>query len=116
MYVLSTTSYFPQPLHDACLAAAAGWQYGLKYAINTPGLMGCSGAVAAISGYKAFLEPWGLPPSIPVPLPLILSTLIYCCLFIREQVSNEQWNNADTRGTMPIMNGAMMLAACHVVV
>eukprot|EP00775_Hariotina_reticulata_P005864 gene5864-6105_t len=66
--------------------AGAGQQYGLKYAINTPGLMGCSGAVAAISAYKTFLEPLGLPHNIPVPLPLFLSTLLYCCLFIREPV------------------------------
>jgi hypothetical protein len=85
----------PVGAHAAAAAAAAaavicywaGPEIGLKYALNTPGLLGCSGSVAAISSYKAFLEPLGVPHlGIPLPIPVVLFTLVYCCLFVREQV------------------------------
>lgn len=72
----------------AAAAAAAGPEFGLKYAINTPGFLGCSGAVAAISAYKAMLQPMGVAHigSMAVPAPVALVTLLYCCTYIREQV------------------------------
>ncbi|WIA30804.1 hypothetical protein OEZ86_000862 [Tetradesmus obliquus] len=69
-----------------CWWDASGPEFGLKYALNTPGLLGCSGPVAAISSYKALLEPLGVPHlGIPLPVPVVLFTLVYCCLFVREQ-------------------------------
>jgi hypothetical protein len=66
---------------------AAGPEFGLKYAVNTPGFLGCSGAVAAITAYKAALQPMGLPGiGFPVPLPIAVIGFLYCCLYIREQV------------------------------
>eukprot|EP00879_Flechtneria_rotunda_P014476 GHRR01015126.1.p1 GENE.GHRR01015126.1~~GHRR01015126.1.p1 ORF type:complete len:278 (+),score=63.08 GHRR01015126.1:121-954(+) len=69
-----------------CWWDASGYDFGLKYALNSPGLLGCSGAVAAITAYKAALEPMGVPhTTIPMPVPVSLTVLLYCCLFIREQ-------------------------------
>jgi hypothetical protein len=43
--------------------------------------------VAAISAYKAALQPLGLPQvGVPLPVPIVAATLLYCCLYIREEV------------------------------
>jgi hypothetical protein len=71
----------------ACFAVA-GLEFGLRYAVNTPGLLGCSGAVAAITAYKAALQPMGLPGvGLPLPVPIAVVGFFYCCLYIREAVS-----------------------------
>jgi hypothetical protein len=70
-----------------CLVVA-GPEFGLKYAVNTPGVLGCSGAVAAITAYKTALQPMGLPGiGFPLPLPIAVIGFLYCCMYIREQVS-----------------------------
>lgn len=63
-----------------------GPDFGLRYAANTPALVGCSGAVAAITAYKAALQPMGLP-GVGLPLPIAVVGFLYCCLYIREAVS-----------------------------
>lgn len=78
-------SSFLRPLLSLLLCA--GPEFGLKYAVNTPSLLGCSGAVAAITAYKAALQPMGLPGVIlPLPLPIAVLGFVYCCLYIREKV------------------------------
>lgn len=69
-----------------CWYDAGGPDFGLKYAVNTPSLLGCSGAVAAITAYKAALQPMGLPGvTLPLPLPIAVLGFVYCCLYIREK-------------------------------
>lgn len=71
------------------LVCPAGPEFGLRYAINTPGFLGCSGAVAAVSAYKSLLGPMGVAHigSVALPLPMVAVTLLYCCTYIREEVS-----------------------------
>lgn len=78
-----------------------GPEFGLRYALNTPGLYGCSGAVAAICAYKATLQPLGMPAvGVPLPLPVVAATLLYCCLYLREAVSLLGRKHARTEGLL----------------
>lgn len=77
----------PAMFAPCCLSQLVGPDFGLKYALNTPANVGCSGAVAAITAYKATLQPMGLPrPGMFLPLPIAVVGLLYCCLYIREKV------------------------------
>jgi len=90
---LQCSSPFLTPLPS--LLWCAGPDFGLKYAVNTPSLLGCSGAVAAITAYKAALQPMGLPGvTLPLPLPIAVLGFVYCCLYIREKVRGLQSRRA----------------------
>jgi membrane associated rhomboid family serine protease len=65
---------------------AGGWQYGLKYAANTPAFFGGSGGVAAVLAYKAALEPAAMKLLVVVPLPIVFVAFVYCCLEMKEAV------------------------------
>jgi hypothetical protein len=70
-----------------CCCCCAGPEFGLRYAANTPAFVGCSGAVAAITAYKAALQPMGLPGVGGLPMPIAVVGFLFCCLYIREAVS-----------------------------
>lgn len=72
--------------HAVVCWCCTGPEFGLRYAANTPALVGCSGAVAAITAYKAALQPMGLP-GMGLPMPIAVIGFLFCCLYIREAVS-----------------------------
>ncbi|KAF8068330.1 HSP90-5 [Scenedesmus sp. PABB004] len=68
-----------------CWWDASGPEFGLRYAANTPGVLGASGGVAAVCAFKAALQPLGVPHlGVPLPLPIVLATAVYCCTYVRE--------------------------------
>jgi cysteine synthase len=65
---------------------AGGWEYGARYAVNTPAFMGCSGGVAAVTAYKCAMAPLAMKMVLVVPLPIAFVLFIYCCSMTQEEV------------------------------
>ncbi len=65
---------------------ASGLEYGSQYALNTPAFFGCSGAVAAVTAYKAFFEPTAMRLLVVLPMPLAFAAFVYMIMGVKEAV------------------------------
>ncbi|GBF99723.1 hypothetical protein Rsub_12436 [Raphidocelis subcapitata] len=64
---------------------AGGFDYGARYALNTPAFLGCSGGVAAVTAYKCALAPLAMKMVLIVPLPIAFALFVYCCSMTQEE-------------------------------
>ncbi|KIZ04302.1 hypothetical protein MNEG_3659 [Monoraphidium neglectum] len=68
-----------------CWWDAGGLRFGTQYALNTPSFFGCSGGVAAVTAYKAVLEPAALRMvGGIIPLPILFALPLYCAMEVKE--------------------------------
>jgi hypothetical protein len=90
---------------------ASGPKYGPEFAANTPGYLGCSGAVAAITAYKMFQQPLAMQMLVVLPLPVVLLQLLYICLEVKEKVCHlvQQLPPGSTAGTSGAIGGGVRL-------
>jgi hypothetical protein len=47
---------------------------------------------------------------IPLPIPVVVFTLVYCCLFVREQVCYKLAEQSGVRRPLGLINGSRGLA------
>lgn len=66
---------------------AGGFDYGSRYALNTPAFLGCSGGVAAVLGFKFARAPAAMTMAAVLPVPISFALFVYCCLETKEAVS-----------------------------
>jgi hypothetical protein len=60
----------------------------LRYAVNTPAFLGCSGAVAAVTAYKLFFNPGAMQLLVVLPVPLLLVGFLYFILEVKQLVGS----------------------------
>jgi membrane associated rhomboid family serine protease len=102
-----------------CWWDAGGLRFGTQYALNTPSFFGCSGGVAAVTAYKAVLEPAALRMvGGIIPLPILFALPLYCAMEVKEAVSGVrarrrgwgpagvQWRSRRERGLGVLQEGA----------
>lgn len=68
---------------------AGGPRFGLQYALNTPAFFGASGGVAAVTAYKAAMEPAAMRMVVIIPVPILFALLLYCALEVKEPVRRQ---------------------------